>query len=43
MVLDKERAVIAECLGLDVVIDEVPEAGATVDVRATPLRLGTAE
>jgi hypothetical protein len=43
MVLDEERAVKAERLGLDIVLDEIPEARSTVHVRAAPLRLGTAE
>ena len=41
--LDEERAVVAERLGLDVVLDELPEARAAVDVGAAPLRLRTAE
>jgi hypothetical protein len=43
MVLDEERAVIAERLGLHIAFDEFPEARATVVVRATPLCLCTAE
>jgi hypothetical protein len=43
MMLNKKRAVKAQRLGLDIVLDEVPEARAAVDVRVTPLRLGTTE
>ena len=43
MVLDEERADIAERLGLNIALDEFPVARATIVVRATPLRLGTAE
>ena len=37
MVLDQECTDIAECLGLNIALNEFPEAGATVDIRATLL------
>ena len=43
MVLDQECTDIAECLGLNIALNEFPEAGATVDIRATPLCLCTTE
>ena len=43
MVLDQECTDIAECLGLNIALNEFPEASAAVDIRATPLCLCTAE
>ena len=43
VMLDDERAVEAEGFGLDVVLDEVPEAGPAVHVGATASCLGAAE
>jgi hypothetical protein len=43
VMLDEKRAVIAERLGLDIVVDKFPEAGTTVDVRPAPSCLGTPE
>src|SRR2546428_11087189 len=43
MVLDDEGAHVAERLGLDVVLDELPESGSAVDVGAAPLRLRASE
>ena len=37
MVLDQECTDIAEGLGLNIALDEFPEAGAAVDIRATLL------
>src|SRR5207245_1289516 len=39
VVLDDERRFVAERFGLDVVLDEVLEPSAAVDVRTAPLRL----
>ena len=41
MVLDEKLAVKTERLGLHIVLDEITEARATVDVRTPSLRLGT--
>ena len=43
MMLDQERAVEAERLGLDIVVDEVAEPLAAVHVRTATLSLGTAK
>jgi len=43
VVLDDEGADVAERLGLHVVLDELPEAGPAVDVRAAPLGLSASE
>ena len=43
VVLDDERALVAERLGLDVVLDELAEPGAAVDVDPAPLGLGAPE
>jgi hypothetical protein len=43
VVLDDERAVKAECLGLDVVFDEITESFAAVEFRTTAPRRRTAE
>src|SRR5215475_7301426 len=43
MVLDQEGTDITESLGLNIALNEFPEAGAAVDIRATPLCLGTTE
>ena len=43
MMLDDERALIAQRLGLDDVLDVVLKAGGAVHVRAAALRLGRAE
>jgi hypothetical protein len=43
VVLDDERGVVAELLGLDVVVDEVAKARAAVDVGAAAPGLGAAE
>src|SRR5712691_753056 len=43
MVLDEECTDIAECLGLDIALNEFPKARTTVDIRATPLCLCTTE
>ena len=43
MVLDDERALIAERFGLDDVFDVILEAGGAVDIGAATLRLRRAE
>jgi hypothetical protein len=43
MMLDEKGAVIAECLGLDIALDEFPKTCAAIDIRAAPSRLGTTE
>jgi len=43
VVLDDEGGVVAELLGLHVVVDEVAEAASAVDVRPAPAGLGAAE
>src|ERR1700756_5255003 len=43
VVLDEKRAVIAERLGLDIILDEVAEALAAVGVGAAAPGLGTAK
>ena len=43
MMLDDERALVAERFGLDDVLDVVLEAGGAVHIRAAALRLGRAE
>jgi hypothetical protein len=40
---DQESTVVAQRLGLDVVIDEFPIAVGTVDIRSTAQRRGIAE
>ncbi len=43
MVLDEECTDIAEGLGLNIALNEFPEARPTVDIRTTPLCLCTTE
>ena len=43
MMLNQKRAVVAECLGLDLALDELAEARTAIVTRAAPLCLGATE